>query len=649
MTLLSIIIPTFNVSSKIGACFSSLDDLHGQVSSLEVIFIDDHSTDDTFTMVEQFSRSRNWVSQRRLDANCGSPSEPRNIGLTLASGEFVFFLDPDDEILPAGVVKEITIAQSTGADCVRSPLIRFDGKESRVMNRIEDWEHLETRHEQISAIVKNHSTTVCALYRRSFLIDNAILWPKELRLAEDAIFLYTVLSKGHVEYSDEPDFKYNMVVESSGASSTQQYNGRELRNHVQAWSKSVDILSVIGIDYMKLRGQVALQTAFQNMIRFNRGGLDHEDLNLLREFLRKHRKFVSKYTYGKRFAELCKLILDGDFNAFNEKIKLRLLIAGYDLRFIVPAVPYLSDFFDIRIDEWTGHEIHDEEKSRRLVGWADVIHCEWMLGNCVWYAKNKSSHQTLQVRIHRFETTRDYGHALKDLGVDRVITIAPGMFEEVQRVFGFDRGILRYAPNYIETDAYRRSDNPTKVFNLCMVGSIPIRKGYRRALELLNSLRQIDTRYTLTVYGKAPHELGWVINDPIERDYFAKCDKFVRENGLENSVKFLGWVNTKEALEDKGFVLSLSDAEGSHVAAAEGFASGNITLLRPWAGAEYMYPNEYIFAGIHEMRDYVLECRDYAEFKARAVAGEKFVRTRYDMSVFVEQFDQFLPVPFSVS
>lgn len=648
MTTLSVLIPSYNVSSKISTCFDSLDELKNTIPSTEVVFVDDASTDDTYAKIENFQATRPWVKAIRLAKNSGTPSVPRNTALTMASGEYVFHLDPDDEILPAGVAAEVDMAQRTQADLVRAPLIRDNGRERVVMNRIEGWDQTSSQAERVARVVREHSTTVCSLYRREFLEANGLRWPEDLRLAEDAIYLYRALELGKIEYSDEPDFVYHVQLDSGAASSTQQYQDRELLNHVSAWRQSSEILGRIGIDYFALRGQIALSAAIQNMIRFNRGGFKRSSFNLLADFLQEHGKAVRSFTYGTRFAEICKLLLDKNYEVFLEKIKIRLLIAGYDLRFILPAVPELESFYQVQVDEWTGHETHDLEQSKRLRDWADAIHCEWMLGNAVWYSENKNPRQSLTVRLHRFETGKDYGNQIRRDALDRVITIAPGMFEETQRAFEFDREKVVYVPNYIEVEKYQRSNDPDKVFNLVMVGSIPIRKGYRRALELLKSLREVDDRYTLTVFGRRPDELGWVYNDPAERAYFAECERFVRVNGLESAVKFEGWVDTTEALADKGFILSLSDAEGSHVAAAEGFASGNITLLRPWAGAEYMYPNEYIFNILDGMRDYILECRDFEVFESRRQSGDAYVQTRYSMERFKKLYRESIPVPYSV-
>lgn len=645
---LSVLIPSYNVSSKIQRCFESLDALRDKVSETEVIFVDDCSTDETYSKITEYAASRPWVKFQRLDRNTGTPSVPRNIAFERSRGKYIFHLDPDDEVLAEGIKAEIDLAELTNADAVRAPLIRFDGAESTVMNRISGWSDLDSRLDRQKAIVKLHSTTVCSLYRRDFLERIQLRWPEDLRLAEDAIYLYTALSHGDIEYSDEPDFIYHVSVDPVSTSSTQQYQDRELENHLRAWSRSTNILEPAGIDYFALRGQIALQAAFHNMIRFNDGGLSRQNVEKLSEFLLHHESAVRRFTFGARFKELVELLLEKNYDKFLDSIKLRLLIAGYDLRFILPAIPYLESHFQVRVDEWTGHEIHDETKSEWLLSWADAIHCEWMLGNAVWYSERKLPRQTLQVRLHRFETTRDYGSRMNLENVDRVITIAPAMFEETIEVFNFPRELVRYAPNYLEIDDYLHSDEPSKVFNLAMVGSIPIRKGYRRGLELLKMLREVDNRYTLTVFGRRPDELGWVYNDPVERDYFTQCELFIRQNGLESAVKFEGWIDTKIELANKGFVLSMSDAEGSHQAAAEGFASKNITLLRPWVGAEFMYPNQYIFNSLEAMRDYVLECREFKVFKGNASSGHTYVREKYSMDRFVELYKRFLPVPASI-
>ena len=71
-------------------------------------------------------------------------------------------------------------------------------------------------------------------------------------------------------------------------------------------------------------------------------------------------------------------------------------------------------YYSIQVDEWTGHELHDPQRSKNLLEWADIIFCEWLLGNAVWYANNKKDHQKLIVRLHRFELTTKYSFTILD-------------------------------------------------------------------------------------------------------------------------------------------------------------------------------------------------------------------------------------------
>src|SRR5699024_9825432 len=278
-------------------------------------------------------------------------------------------------------------------------------------------------------------------------------------------------------------------------------------------------------------------------------------------------------------SELVSMILAGNGLAFNDAIKPRLLIAGYDLKFIKSAISQLQDYFQVQIDEWAGHDNHDVEKSERLLAWAEVIHCEWLLGNAVWYSRRKKAHQKLIVRTHLFEVTRDFGYQVDVEKIDKFIAVSTPTQEDIQSKFGFPRERLKVLPNYIDTAAYLHSSAPGKVFNLAIVGILPSRKGFHRALEVLHELRQLDDRYNLSIYGKLPNELAWVANDPAERQYFEDCDRFIQEKSLEPAIHYPGWSDLREALADKGFLLSVSDFESFHVAPAEAFAAGNIAYF----------------------------------------------------------------------
>ena len=641
------VIPCYNVGSKLKRCLASLDALYERLGG-EVILVDDCSTDDTYERLLEFCTNRAWAHAFQLEKNSGSPSAPRNLGLTKASGDYIIYLDSDDEIIVEGVAAALSLAESSGADLVRAPLIRFDGSKSVVMNQIDCWSGLSGKHAKAKAVVRFHSTTPTAVYSRRFLVRNRLLWPTDLHMAEDAVFLYSALSIGTVEYSPEPIYIYHAEIKAGSVSATQRYGDDEMHNHVLAWSRSQRILEKVGIDFFATRGQVALQAVFENIIKFNREGFSKTILREFAQLLQKHRSTIQSYSYGSRFAELRDLLLSGELNTFQEAIKPRMVVAGYDLKFITPSFEILSKYYQIQVDEWTAHDEHNENKSSQLLRWADVIFCEWMLGNAVWYSKRKLPHQTLVVRLHRFELTKPYGDRVEKANIDRVITIAPAIFEAAQVRFGFDRSRMVYMPNYLPVERYRVGDSKRRAWNLAMVGTLPKLKGLRRALELLKCLREEDDRYKLYLYGKRPEDLPWISSNPTEMQYYEECREFIEKNNLTGSVIFKGWVDTERSLGEMGIVLSLSDLEGSHVAASEGFAAGGISVFRPWNGVEYMYPSKYVFRTLPAMADYILSLRDPAIFARERQEGAEFIRALYGQGNFESDLLRNIPSPKSV-
>ena len=96
MSLVSIVIPTHNCAQYLGGAIrSALRQTHRQI---EVIVVDDGSTDDTVKVVRAFGDAVRYLYQQ----NAG-PSAARNLGLAHARGEYVAFLDADDEVRPEWV------------------------------------------------------------------------------------------------------------------------------------------------------------------------------------------------------------------------------------------------------------------------------------------------------------------------------------------------------------------------------------------------------------------------------------------------------------------------------------------------------------------------------------------------------------------
>jgi len=91
--LLSVIIPTYNVAEYVTDALASVCRQH--YSPIEIIVIDDGSTDESAQIIEKFRRLNFPELKYTYQSNRG-PAAARNSGLALAGGEIIAFLDADD-------------------------------------------------------------------------------------------------------------------------------------------------------------------------------------------------------------------------------------------------------------------------------------------------------------------------------------------------------------------------------------------------------------------------------------------------------------------------------------------------------------------------------------------------------------------------
>ncbi len=97
MYKISIIIPVFNVENYLKRALNSILNQTMDLSDIEVIMIDDCSTDNSKAIIKEYAEKYVNFTAIYLDENSGGAARPRNFGLKKSTGKYVMFLDPDDE------------------------------------------------------------------------------------------------------------------------------------------------------------------------------------------------------------------------------------------------------------------------------------------------------------------------------------------------------------------------------------------------------------------------------------------------------------------------------------------------------------------------------------------------------------------------
>jgi glycosyltransferase involved in cell wall biosynthesis len=278
--------------------------------------------------------------------------------------------------------------------------------------------------------------------------------------------------------------------------------------------------------------------------------------------------------------------------------KLRVVVAGHDLKFFTPLLDYLrlQPDLEVRLDQWAALGRHDAAVSREMAAWADVVVCEWCGPNAIWYSKHKRRGTRLLVRLHRFELESHYPAQVKIGAVNQVVCVSTHYAQLCRERTGWPEAKVVTVPNAIDITQMDRPKLDGARFHLGMIGIVPSRKRMDLALDVLEELRREDDRYLLFIKSGMPWEHWWVWKNPAEREYYAGAMRRVQRSPLlRGAVVFDdAGPDVPAWLRRVGFVLSTSDDESFHVAPAEGMASRAVPVLRHWPGAETIYDTRWI-------------------------------------------------------
>jgi len=128
MLKITVIIPTFNSINTIHRCLNSIKKQEGNGShfNLEILIVDDHSTDGTWEYLNQEKE----IILLKNAKHGGGPNFGRNLGLKQASGDYIALMDHDDEWLPTKLIQQLKVAP--GVDIITTDFKIIDEKTGRI-------------------------------------------------------------------------------------------------------------------------------------------------------------------------------------------------------------------------------------------------------------------------------------------------------------------------------------------------------------------------------------------------------------------------------------------------------------------------------------------------------------------------------------
>lgn len=146
--LVSIVMPVFNDVTTIAAALESA--LAQTLDDVEIVCVDDASTDGTDAVVKSFAARDHRVRLIRHETNA-SAFQARRTGVLAARADHLLFLDGDDELVPAAVDASLALARSSGADLVGFgvSIVESDGRTGNAYERRLQPIHAELRGDEV--------------------------------------------------------------------------------------------------------------------------------------------------------------------------------------------------------------------------------------------------------------------------------------------------------------------------------------------------------------------------------------------------------------------------------------------------------------------------------------------------------------------
>ena len=220
MKKITVIIPTYNAEHLLKRSVDSI--LAQTYTDLEIILVDDKSTDKTAEVIKDCERKDSRIRSIFLEKNSGGPATPKTIGVKNAESELIAFLDQDDEWLPEKLERQYEYLLShkdavlVGTTCLN---VNASGEKTRLP--------ISTNTEKILTECIVHSSS-SVLMRKSIFTELGYFDPNFTMSDDWDLWIRIFLAGYRLDFIDEPLFlrhihENNVTVTSSAEKRLKNY------------------------------------------------------------------------------------------------------------------------------------------------------------------------------------------------------------------------------------------------------------------------------------------------------------------------------------------------------------------------------------------------------------------------------------------
>ena len=220
--LVSIIVPVFNVETYLASCIESI--IVQTYRNLEIILIDDGSTDSSGAICDSYSQHDNRI--RVIHNENRGQGNARNIGIDMAKGKYIAFVDSDDFIQNDMITKLYATMHEANVDiCVCGICAVAEKSKSYNILECDSDYRIYTKNEAIPMLLDDIGLTCSVwnkLFKREVIGDYRL---EEGKIYEDLVPMYNWFNNADsIAYIPEALYNYRFRKDSTTKSAFMTYN-----------------------------------------------------------------------------------------------------------------------------------------------------------------------------------------------------------------------------------------------------------------------------------------------------------------------------------------------------------------------------------------------------------------------------------------
>ena len=231
--LISVIVPVYNVEQYLPSCLDSI--LGSTYTNWECLLVDDGSTDRSGIICDRYAASD--ARFRVFHKENGGVSSARNKALENMNGEWLMFLDSDDEILASAMQNLLTAAMNSGSDMSMGNYVRVQSKGDDIHSNTYPTPRTMSLEDVLTLFFvyprgRFQGYLANRIMKASVVRDNHLRFREDIYYKEDGLFLvqYLLYSKKDVPFITDVTYLYKIREGSAMMVASRRYNRKYLTN-----------------------------------------------------------------------------------------------------------------------------------------------------------------------------------------------------------------------------------------------------------------------------------------------------------------------------------------------------------------------------------------------------------------------------------